>query len=83
VTYVPDGDPCPKAGHDGLPTRITFVPGAGLFSQCERCLEDFLAWMHSSLKDVRVSATAAAGVGAAPGPDATRAVATGPQLRLL
>jgi hypothetical protein len=42
--YVPDGDPCPKPGHGGQPTRLTFIPGLRPVSQCPECIEDFFRW---------------------------------------
>jgi hypothetical protein len=43
AAYVPDGDPCPKAGHEGQPTRLAQLP-CGLVSQCAVCIEEFLDW---------------------------------------
>ena len=60
ATYVPDGDPCPKPGHEGQPTRLTQVPGAGLFSQCATCFEDFLAWYSANSRGTVAIPVAAA-----------------------
>jgi hypothetical protein len=52
ATYVPDGDPCPK---HGLPSRLMFAAGIGLFSQCQGCIDAFLDWFGSHTRDVQRS----------------------------
>ena len=50
VSYVPDGDPCPK---HGLPTRLLWLcQGAGLVSRCAACDEDFLAWFAANSRTI-------------------------------
>lgn len=51
---VPDGEPCPK---HGLPTRLLYGQGLGLFSQCQGCIEDFLDWFASHTRHVRPAIT--------------------------
>lgn len=56
ATYVPDGDPCPK---HGLPTRLLSFPGRGLYSQCQGCIDAFLAWHYQQHIHVQPRTTSA------------------------
>jgi len=87
MQYVPDGEPCPKPGHEGKPTRLGHLPGAGLYSQCDQCIEDFFAWQSANLRAGREARAArvAAGEDAGPVPGAKPATTppARPQLTLL